>query len=195
MPGYPELPDSLRPQLATIQPNKCDELQYNPCQVQLRSGATIDRVYIVAEASYISLWGVYPEQDRGKFWIGIEDGVLAVESPSRLPARFADHGLSNFHPCLCRWNETSVRDGQRRRFEYPEDKKPSVVIAVLPHVGRDQNPRSLPKYRWCLHSAGEIPSHMRQTPIERLTLLAHFRFRRVWRRLRARPPSQSKSGE
>jgi len=53
-------------------------------------------------------------------------------------------------------------DGTRQAFaignavdfiEYPEDKGPQDVTAVIPRGGRNDNERkSAPSYRWCIYS-------------------------------------------
>ena len=164
MKRYPPLPEALKTQLAAIEPSKCEALNYYPCKVLLRTGVVMDRVYIVAEAPYISLWGVYPEQDRGKLWVRIEDIVSIAESPSRLPAQFANQlykaGESGMGYQIF---TVSFLDGTTRAYltgnavdflEYPEGKGSKNVLGVLPHVGRDQNPQPAVEYYWSLYSEG-----------------------------------------
>ena len=69
-----------------------------PCRVTLEDGRIFDTVYIQPEMPYLRSWGVYPEDDRGKRFVKIEDVVKVEDSATRLPARFAnqiyDHGES-----------------------------------------------------------------------------------------------------
>jgi hypothetical protein len=54
MARYPAVPQSLKAELATIEPSKDGDLDYYPCSAVLRTGFTMDRVYIAPEAQYIS---------------------------------------------------------------------------------------------------------------------------------------------
>lgn len=197
MTRYPPLPESLKSQLAAIEPSRSGKLDYYPCQALLRTGATIDRVYVVAEAPYISQWGVYPEQDRAKSSIKIADVSLITGSPARLPARFANRlyeagesgmGYQIFSVVFSDGTKQAYLTGNAVDFiEYPEGKGMKDVTDVLPNVGRNQNPQPGPKYHWCLYSDGEVPSHMRQMRIEGRNLrvfLRHlsYRFARILRR-------------
>lgn len=162
MTRYPALLESLRSRLAAIEPSKSGNLDYYPCQVLLRAGTVIDRVYVIAEAPYISRWGVYPDQDRGKSSIEIADVASISESPSRLPARFANRlyeagesgmGYQIFTVIFSDDMKQAYLTGNAVDFiEYPEGKSMKDVTNVLPHVGRDQNPQRGPKYYWCLYS-------------------------------------------
>jgi hypothetical protein len=197
---YSALPESLKTQLATIEPSRCGLLDYYPCQVLLRTGVTMDRVYVAAETPYISVWGIYPEQDRGKFSIGLEDVGSLAASPSRLPAQFANQlyqagesgmGYQIFTLAFSDGTEQAYVTGNAVDFvEYPEGKGPSDVVVVLPHVGRDRDPRPSPKFHWCLYSDGEVPPYATPMPIDRLRPVPYLRrsLSRLLRRLR-RPQS------
>ncbi len=185
MTRYPALPESLKSQLAAIEPSKSRSLDYYPCQVLLRTGASIDRVYVVAEAPYISQWGLYPDQDRGKSSIEIADVASITESPSRLPARFANRlyeagesgmGYQVFTVIFSDGVKQAYLMGNAIDFiEYPDGKGMKDVANVLPHVGRDQNPQQGPKYHWCLYSDGEVPFHMKPLQVERRHLQIFLR--------------------
>jgi hypothetical protein len=84
-----KLPDQLNQSLQQIQPSRDAHIVYYPCRVTLPSGLTADDVYVQDEISHIKAWGVYPEEDRGKSLIKIEEVQSLTESPSRLPALFA----------------------------------------------------------------------------------------------------------
>jgi hypothetical protein len=83
MARYPILPESVRSQLAKIEPSEYGRLFYHPCKVILREGRTLDRVYVVGDAAYLSTWGIYPEQDPAKSWCPIQDVVSVEASSSR----------------------------------------------------------------------------------------------------------------
>jgi hypothetical protein len=87
---YSALPQHIRDALNGIEPSWDGDLAYFPCRVVLKDGRVGDNVYIVAEQPYIRMWGIYPEDDRGKSSIRIEDLIEVNESPIRLPAKFAN---------------------------------------------------------------------------------------------------------
>ena len=126
----------------------------------------MDRVYVVEEQQYISSWGVYPEQDPGKFQVAVDDVVSIVESPSRLPAKYANQlyeagesgmGYQIFTALFSDGTEQAYMTGNAVDFiEYPEGKRQNSVVAVLPHVGHDQNFQPAPNYYWCLYSDGRV---------------------------------------
>jgi hypothetical protein len=95
MARYRPLPEHIRAGLDGIDPSRDGDLVYHPCRVVLKSGEGFDTVYIVPEKPYLKHWGVYPEDDKGKRWIRIEDVAEVEDSPTRLPARFADELYRN----------------------------------------------------------------------------------------------------
>jgi hypothetical protein len=162
MPRYPSLPDHVREALGGIVPSGDDELWYFPCRVTLRDGRIIDTVYIEPEMPYLRWWGVYPEDDRGKKFVKIEDVVKVEDSPTRLPVRFAnqiyDHGESGMGYTIF---TVIFSDGTRQAYSsgnavdficYPDGKEPNDVVAVLPHEGKYAQPVAAPDWFWCLYS-------------------------------------------
>ena len=160
---HPKLPPDLKRQLTAITPSVDGKLKYHPCLVRLNDGTELDRVYVVSEAPYIEHWGVFPGQDRHKAEVLLSDVASLTESPSRLPARFANElykaGESGMGYTLFR---VVFSDGTRQAFlagnavdfiEYPPGKGPQDVTAVLPHEGRNEKgSKDAPKYRWCIYS-------------------------------------------
>jgi hypothetical protein len=163
MARYRPLPEHIRAGLDGIDPSRDGDLVYHPCRVFLKSGEGFDTVYIVPEKPYLKHWGVYPEDDKGKRWIRIEDVAEVEDSPTRLPARFADE--------LCRKGESGMgytiftvvfADGQRQAcvtgnavdfVRYPPGKGQRDVVAVIPHEGRrDDSLVKAPPWYWCLFS-------------------------------------------
>jgi hypothetical protein len=129
--------------------------------VVLKDGSSLDRVYIVDAQPWFEQWGVWPEQDSAKFSLSIRDVARILDSPSRLPARFANQiyeagesgmGYTIFTVKFRDGTSTAVGTGNAVDFiEYPDGQSPQTVVAVLPHVGRDDPKlRSGPDYRWCL---------------------------------------------
>jgi hypothetical protein len=111
---------------------------------------------------YLRWWGVYPEDDRGKQSVNIKDVVKVENSPTRLPARFAnqiyDHGESGMGYTIF---TVVFSDGQRQAYgtgnavdfiRYPNGKGPDDVSSVLPHEGRNAQPVMAPDWYWCLYS-------------------------------------------
>jgi hypothetical protein len=145
-------------------------LAYYPCLVTFRDGTSLDRVYLVSQAPWIKLWGVYPNADPGKSEVLVSDIVSTVESPSRLPAPFANElykagesgmGYTVFTVVF----KTAIPFVHRRKtyltgsavdfIDYPAGQGPKDVASVLPHVGDRsaslaKQPRQ--KYYWCLYS-------------------------------------------
>jgi hypothetical protein len=162
MSRYPVLPDHVREALNGIVPSGDNEFWYFPCSVTLSDRRIFDTVYIEPEMPYLRSWGVYPEDDRGKRFIKIEDVVNVKDSPTRLPARFAnqiyDHGESGMGYTIF---TVVFSDGQRQAYgtgnavdfiRYPDGKGPSNVSSVLPHEGRNAQPVGAPDWYWCLYS-------------------------------------------
>ena len=151
----------------------------------LHDGQTLDRVYIVAEAPYIRMWGVYPEDDRGKKWIRIEDVASIAESPTRLPAKIANRlyeagesgmGYTIFTVGFSDGTKQACAAGNAIDFiHYPENNGPKDVVSVKPHVGRDRNPLPGPAYFWCIYSDGELPAHIYPAQASKGTLLTLVR--------------------
>ena len=163
MSRYSALPDHVREALGGIVPSGDDELWYFPCRVTLRDGRIFDTVYIEPEMPYLRRWGVYPEDDRGKRFVKIEDVVKVEDSPTRLPARFAnqiyDHGESGMGYTIF---TVVFSDGARQAcvtatgvdfIQYPPGKGPRDVTAVLPHEGRrDDLLVKAPPSHWCIYA-------------------------------------------
>lgn len=162
MSRYPSLPDHVREALGGIVPSGDEALWYFPCRVSLGDGRILDTVYIEPEVPYLRWWGVYPEDDRGKRFVKIQDVVKVEDSPSRLPARFAnqiyDHGESGMGYTMF---TVVFSDGERQAcstggavdfIRYPNGKGPNDVAAVLPHEGRNAQPVAAPEWYWCLYS-------------------------------------------
>lgn len=171
-PAYPKLSPHLKKQLDAITPSiqPIVGLAYYPCLVTLRGGTSLDRVYLVSQAPWIKLWGVYPSSDSGKYEVLASDLVSIAESPCRLPAPFATElykagesgmGYTVFTvvfktiiPFL-RSRKTYLTGNAVDFIAYPFGKGPKDVVSVLPHVGRRSASLArqvAPKYYWCLYS-------------------------------------------
>jgi hypothetical protein len=162
---YPELPPNLLRQLAAIDPSGDQHITCHPCAVVLADGVTHERVYIQDAQSYISTWGVWPEDDPGKRSLDLTQVVAIRESSDRLPAPIArsiyEAGESGMGYTIF---TLVFRDGSTRAYvagnaidfvTYPAGKSSSDVVSVVPHEGRDASPYSDPiQYAWCLHGSG-----------------------------------------
>jgi hypothetical protein len=115
--------------------------------------------------SYIDVWGVWPEDDRGKHHIRIEDVVSISESPLRLPVRFANElyraGESGMGYCLF---TLVFSDGSKQAYvsgnavdfvHLPAGRTNADISAVLPHEGRNVPQKQGPEYFWSLFGEGE----------------------------------------
>src|SRR6266542_3300388 len=135
----------LLSQLMNVEPSIDGDLEYRPCLVHLHDGRALDRVYVVQAEPYIRLWGIWPEFDRGKRSLSIDEVVQINESPSRLPARLAtkmyEAGESGMG--YCRFI-LILRDGRRLPYvtgdavdfvDLPPGVTPDHVLDLLPHEG------------------------------------------------------------
>ena len=151
MHRYPLLPDHIRTALAKIEPSRDGNVSYNPCSVLLRDSQVLPAVYVISEEPYLKHWGIYPENDKGKSWIRIEDVIGVEESPLRLPARFANElykqgesgmGYTVFTIVFGDGQEQPCITGNAVDFiRYPIGKGPDDVVAVRPHQGAGMIPQ------------------------------------------------------
>ena len=132
--------------LKSIEPSRDGELTYYPCRAVLKSGEAFDTVYIVPERLYLKHWGVYPENDPGKRSLRMEDIARVEESPTRLPAEFANEiyrkgesgmGYTIFTVVFADGVRQACATGNAVDFiQYPIGKGPKDVVAVIPHEGK-----------------------------------------------------------
>lgn len=159
---YAALPDHIRKALESIEPSGDDELKYYPCRITLNNGTVLNTVYIEPEMPYLRFWGVYPEDDRGKRHVRIEDVVKVEDSPTRLLAQFANEiyrngesgmGYTIFTITFADGEQQACVNGNAVDFiRYPDGKGPNDVVAVHPHEGRNTQLVKGPEYYWCLYS-------------------------------------------
>ena len=151
---YPKLPPRLAEQLLRVPPSGDRAITYYPCCVRLNDGTKLDRVYLVAEIPFIKIWGWYPDRDRGKAEVLVSNIASVEDSPTRLPAIFANElyragesgmGYSLF-TVIFKADDSSAQSSQAYVtgdavdfIDYPEGKGPKDVLRVLPHVGRESN--------------------------------------------------------
>ena len=159
MRSYPELPSELRAQLSSV---PVSSGFYRPCDVTLRNGGIVERVYLAPADRYIVEWGVWPEEDRGKNAIDISDVKSIRHSKSRLRPKFANElyragesgmGYTVFTVVFKDGSTLATHTGNAVDFiNYPEGQGPHTVKKVIPHRGRDDPSLSAgPNYHWCLY--------------------------------------------
>ena len=161
---FPSLPDRLRAQLEAVEPSGGGyEPVYAPCEVVLRDGSVRDRVYLCEAQPWFDHWGVWPDDDPGKSSVAINDVMEVRDSPSRLPARFANElyqagesgmGYTIFTVHFDDGASAAYLTGNAVDFiTYPGGQGTSNVVRVSPHEGRDAY-QAGPEYAWCLFSEG-----------------------------------------
>lgn len=158
---YPPLTDQLRHKLALIKPTQAI---YHPALVTLRSGERRDAVYLCPAMQWFEQWGVWPEEDKGKTLVPLQEVVDLEESPSRLPRKFAEKIYSagesgmGYHLFQITFRDRSIvpfLTGNAVDFlDLPPGKSPADIVSVAPHAGRDE-PAHLGDldYAWCLFSS------------------------------------------
>jgi hypothetical protein len=163
-PGIRKYPPLSQEQIVQLKKIPSSNDGY-PCKVVLKEGIEQDFVYIVDAEAYIRAWGVWPDQDKGKQEIHIEQVELIVESTSRLPPTMAQRlyaaGESGMGYVLF---EVSYKDGSRSAhiagnavdfIQLPVDKTMNDISDIYPHAGREaQAHLESPNYFWCLFGKG-----------------------------------------
>jgi hypothetical protein len=160
------IPQHLHNKLVKIVPSENYGLRYYPCRVRMNDGRQVDRVYVVDQESYLRVWGVFPEDDKGKSTIHVEDVIDLEESPSRLPAELANKLYEAGESGMgCTIFTVVFRDGSRQPFaagnavdfiSFPEGKTGADIQGVIPHAGRSaSNLKKAPAYSWCIYAGIE----------------------------------------
>lgn len=160
---YPRASEEILTELEAVPISVDQWMPYRPCDVVLKNGRRVDRVYVVPEEPYILRWGLWPEHGRGKEPIQIDDLAEVHESRHRLPARFAEKlyaagesgmGYTIFAVHFADGSRIAFQTGNAIDFiTYLAGKGPKDVVDVVPHAGRDDSSlRIAPAYSWCLYS-------------------------------------------
>ncbi len=148
-------------ELMRVEPSVDRELEYRPCEVELRDGRVMDRVYLVEAVTFALMWGAVLD-DSGKQYLSILDVVHIRDSPTRLPVRLAnilyERGETNMGGVVF---SIVMKDGRKARgstgnavdfIDYPLGVQPSDVIDVLHGKQDGSESFSLATYTWCLYS-------------------------------------------
>jgi hypothetical protein len=160
----PVIRQDLLAQVEAVPPSTDGRLLYRPCQVTLRDGRMLDRVYVQEAWVWKGSWGVWPEDDRGKASVSIDDVTAIADSPSRLPPALATRLLEAGETGMGYTKFTLVlRDGRRintvtgNAVDFPGLPTGMVgadVIDVVPgeHVGTSETSMADQPYWWCLYT-------------------------------------------
>ena len=146
-----------------VEPSVDGALEYRPCQVTFVDGTICDRVYVQEATSWFGHWGVEPEDDDAKLLVPVERIAHVAESPTRLPARFANRmyaaGESMMGGCLFRLvlrngSYLDCATGNAVDFPaWPPGIGPRDVVDLLPHEGRTSDHLTQPRYAWALYGS------------------------------------------
>ncbi len=164
----PAIRSDLHEQLSRIEPSTDGVMEYRPCRVVLGSGDVFDRVYVVEEDSYMTAWGIRPEDDSGKASLDLADVDRIEESPLRLPSALANKlyaagesgmGYLIFTLVLADSRRLPYVTGGAVDFpSLPSDVEMRDVVDALPHEGRETFRDRMPgpdespaDYRWCTY--------------------------------------------
>jgi hypothetical protein len=134
---------------------------YYPCAVRLKTGRTIERVYLCEAEEYIRYWGFWPKDE-----INLLDIVSLEESRFRLPARFAnaiyeagETGMGYFAFRVNFHDETNISylTGSAVDFiDFPAGKGSADVAGINKFGGRGVSEgREGTPCSWCFFSLTE----------------------------------------
>ncbi|MEE9229735.1 MAG: hypothetical protein V3U86_03420 [Acidobacteriota bacterium] len=164
----PQISRSLWRRLRRVRPSRDGSLALRPCRVFLKDGRWLDRVYLVEEEEYLRHWKVPPGEDPSRTPLPLSAIVDVDESPTRLPARYADR----IYRAGESWQRYTVfslvlSDGRRLPYlmghavdfpQWPDDVTPDMVVASLPHEAPREFRHRTPaphqadaSHRWCLY--------------------------------------------
>jgi hypothetical protein len=162
MKRYQPLSDAAYQQLGHIEPIVNHGIIFYPCSVQTTTGQLVSCVYITEETGYFRRWGVWPEDDKGKHAIHVNEISSIAESPCRLPARYANElykagetGMG-YQIFTVRFktniDQTYLAGGVLDFINYPKGLREDDILQVS--AGQSGHPPYLriPTYYWCLYS-------------------------------------------
>lgn len=172
--GSPRISEKLLEELRDVEPSTDGVMDYHPCRVTLRSGATLDRVYVVEEEPYLRAWGIRPEDDPAKSSVDLAEVERIEESPLRLPPPLANKiyaagesgmGYTVFTLVLADGRSLPYTTGNAVDFPLlPAGIRMADVVDALPHDGRETFRDRLPReeestadYYWCTYRMSPQP--------------------------------------
>lgn len=122
----------------------------------------MDRVCLAEAGPWFDVWGVWPDEDRGKNNLDISLVVDLWESPTRIPAPLAEKpyrgtdggmGGSLFALVFRDGSRLTVRGGDAHDFvDYPAGYGPAGVVDIECWLDRRTPAEPLPHFSWCLFS-------------------------------------------
>jgi hypothetical protein len=155
-----QITEEQKSQLLKVAPSIDGIIEYRPCQVTLKNGATFDNVYVQEEQSYLKMWGVFPNADPGKRYLLIEEVLKIRESPNRLRPELANKlyqagesgmGYLFYKLVFNNWQAIDVCTGNAVDFvPLPEGLSSENIMEVLPHQASREDFVTAPLYYWCL---------------------------------------------
>ena len=159
----PKLPQSIKQQLAAMEPSRVGAVKRFPCDVVLKTGEQIDCVYLISLKDYVKMWRFYPDRGRDKGFIGLDEIASIDESRFRLPAKFADMLNASGESGMGYSIFTVVfKSGFRQAYlagdaavdfvRYPDGLNRQDVVDVWPNSGRGTAYIECSKYGWCVFS-------------------------------------------
>jgi len=128
----------------------------------LIDGRVLDRVYVQGAYTWKASWGVWPEDDRGKAAISIDEVASISDSPARLPAALASRlleagesgmGYTKFTLVLRGGRRINAMTGNAVDFPaLPPGVSATEIVEVVPHVhdGEPAPASPEPSYVWWL---------------------------------------------
>ncbi|HEX5438013.1 MAG TPA: hypothetical protein VFW98_12685 [Gemmatimonadaceae bacterium] len=165
---FQPLSNELRAKWEAIPRSRDGALEYVPCQLRLRSGDILPCAYVQPLQPWLRSWGVSLESEATKRAIAINEVVDLEESPARLPPAIANTiyaaGESGMGYCVF---TLVFRDGSTQAcsmgnavdfVRLSEGHHPPDVVAVQPHVGREEATRAILPYVWCLFDGFAPPT-------------------------------------
>ena len=158
---FPPLHPGLRERLARVSPVRTSaKLVVYPCEVRLLDGSTVDRVYLAEAKPWFEVWGIWPDEDRGKSSLDIRQVADLWDSPTRIPPHLAEKpylgnnggmGGSLFALVFRDGSRLTVRSGDAHDFvDYPSGYGPADVVDIDCWLDRQTPYVTLPDYKWCI---------------------------------------------
>lgn len=158
-----ELSSEVRNSLHLIEPSVLPpgNILLYPCSATLRDGTIFERVYFTTRISFRQMTRRdHPDEIVPGLSISPGEVVSIRESPSRLPARFANEiyhagetgpGHMAFTLVFCRWfrRNYAVPGTMVDFLEYPLWLGPRDITSVR-LFPRERHLRSIPVVRWCI---------------------------------------------
>jgi hypothetical protein len=155
----PKLTPALKQQLARIEQSRAGAMEYFPCDLTLKDGKKIDRVYVVSEARYTKHFRMYPERDPAKGSIDLNEVLSITESVHRLPVKFANRlyelgesGMGYYAFTVVFESGTdacNLTGGFVDFVNYPEGFTKLDIVEVIPHTKGATGYIDGPRYSWC----------------------------------------------